>query len=58
LWLGGPGLPLSDCSAWQAVERRSRGQARVQVPIRSTIVMVIKPERVRLQDLEAVPKTS
>ena len=43
--------------AIQIMNRMSRRYAGTDYPIRSAIVMVIQPERVLLQDLEAVPTT-
>lgn len=43
--------------AIEIMNRMSRRYAGTDYPIRSAIVMVIEPERVLLQDLEAVPKT-
>jgi hypothetical protein len=37
------------------VDRMSQRYVGMDYPVRTSIVMVIKPERVRLQDLEAVP---
>jgi len=47
---------LSGERAIEITDRMSRRYVGSDYPIRSTIVMVIKPERVRLQDLEAVPR--
>lgn len=41
----------------EPMNRMSRRYAGTDYPVRSAIVMVIKPERVLLQDLEAVPET-
>lgn len=41
--------------AIEIVDRMSRRYVGTDYPIRTAIVMVIKPERVRLQDLPAVP---
>jgi PPOX class probable F420-dependent enzyme len=41
--------------AMRIVDRMSQRYVGMDYPVRTSIVMVIKPERVRLQDLEAVP---
>ena len=43
--------------AIEITDRMSRRYVGQDYPVRSSIVMVIEPERVRLQDLEAVPSS-